>query len=54
MALSVGSATLPGSAHQRLRAHDGGPGDGDGPIFLLFFTMQKRVIDGWATSGLKG
>lgn len=23
------------------------------PIFILFFTMQKRVIDGLATSGMK-
>lgn len=24
------------------------------PIFLLFFAMQKRVIEGLASSGLKG
>ncbi|MDN6556623.1 MAG: carbohydrate ABC transporter permease, partial [Acidipropionibacterium acidipropionici] len=24
------------------------------PIFILFFSMQKRVIEGLATSGIKG
>lgn len=56
MPLSVGIATLAGqhSSDYPLMMAASTMAMAMAPIFLLFFSMQKRVIEGLATSGLKG
>lgn len=54
MPLSVGSATLAGQHTSDYALMMAASVMAMAPIFLLFFTMQKRVIEGLATSGLKG
>ena len=54
MPLSVGSATLAGQHTSDYALMMAASVMAMAPIFLLFFSMQKRVIEGLATSGLKG
>ncbi len=54
MPLSVGIATLAGQHTSDYALMMAASVMAMAPIFLLFFTMQKRVIEGLATSGLKG
>lgn len=54
MPLSVGIATLAGQLTSAYALMMAASVMAMAPIFLLFFTMQKRVIEGLATSGLKG
>lgn len=54
MPLSVGIATMAGQYSSDYSVMMAASVLAMAPIFLLFFTMQKRVIDGLATSGLKG
>lgn len=54
MPLSVGIATLAGQHSSDYTLMMAASTMAMAPIFLLFFTMQKRVIEGLASSGLKG
>ncbi|WP_130864772.1 carbohydrate ABC transporter permease [Acidipropionibacterium timonense] len=54
MPLSVGIATLAGQHASDYALMMAASTMAMAPIFILFFTMQKRVIEGLATSGLKG
>ncbi|WP_067782591.1 carbohydrate ABC transporter permease [Actinomyces vulturis] len=54
MPLSVGIATLAGQHSSEYALMMAASVMAMAPIFLLFFSMQKRVIEGLATSGLKG
>ena len=54
MPLSVGIATLAGQHSSDFAVMMAASVMAMAPIFLLFFTMQKRVIEGLASSGLKG
>lgn len=54
MPLSVGIATLAGQHSSDYPLMMAASTMAMAPIFLLFFSMQKRVIEGLATSGLKG
>lgn len=53
MPLSVGIATLAGQYSSEWGIMMAASLMAMAPIFILFFTMQKRVIDGLATSGMK-
>lgn len=53
MPLSVGIATLAGQYTNNWSVMMAASVMAMAPIFILFFTMQKRVIAGLATSGLK-
>lgn len=53
MPLSVGIATLAGQYSSEYGIMMAASIMAMAPIFILFFTMQKRVIDGLATSGMK-
>lgn len=53
MPLSVGIATLSGQYSSEWGIMMAASLMAMAPIFILFFTMQKRVIHGLATSGLK-
>nr|WP_181833906.1 carbohydrate ABC transporter permease [Acidipropionibacterium virtanenii] len=54
MPLSVGIATLAGQHSTDYALMMAASTMAMAPIFILFFSMQKRVIEGLATSGLKG
>jgi len=54
MPLSVGIATLAGQYSSDWATMMAASVMAMAPIFILFFSMQKRVIEGLATSGLKG
>lgn len=54
MPLSVGIATLAGQHSTEYALMMAASVMAMAPIFALFFSMQKRVIAGLATSGLKG
>ena len=54
MPLSVGIATLSGQHSTEYALMMAASVMAMAPIFLIFFTMQKRVIEGLASSGLKG
>ncbi|MCI1748790.1 MAG: carbohydrate ABC transporter permease [Acidipropionibacterium sp.] len=54
MPLSVGIATLAGQHSQDYALMMAASTMAMAPIFILFFSMQRRVIEGLATSGLKG
>lgn len=54
MPLSVGIATMAGQHSSEYALMMAASVMSMAPIFLIFFTMQKRVIEGLATSGLKG
>ncbi|WP_296136445.1 carbohydrate ABC transporter permease [uncultured Tessaracoccus sp.] len=54
MPLSVGIATLAGQHSTEYAMMMAASVMAMAPIFALFFSMQKRVIAGLATSGLKG
>ncbi|MCL3777980.1 MULTISPECIES: carbohydrate ABC transporter permease [unclassified Actinomyces] len=54
MPLSVGIATLAGQHSTDYTLMMAASTMAMAPIFLLFFTMQKRVIEGLASSGVKG
>ena len=54
MPLSVGIATLAGQHSSEFALMMAASVMAMAPIFLLFFSMQKRVIEGLASSGLKG
>nr|WP_027586605.1 MULTISPECIES: carbohydrate ABC transporter permease [Acidipropionibacterium] len=54
MPLSVGIATLAGQHASDYALMMAASTMAMAPIFILFFSMQKRVIEGLATSGLKG
>ncbi|WP_167202489.1 carbohydrate ABC transporter permease [Actinomyces respiraculi] len=54
MPLSVGIATLAGEHSTDYTLMMAASTMAMAPIFLLFFTMQKRVIEGLASSGVKG
>lgn len=54
MPLSVGIATFAGQHSSDYTLMMAASTMAMAPIFLLFFTMQKRVIEGLATSGIKG
>ncbi|RFT45941.1 carbohydrate ABC transporter permease [Cutibacterium avidum] len=54
MPLSVGIATLAGQHSSEFALMMAASVMAMTPIFLLFFSMQKRVIEGLASSGLKG
>lgn len=54
MPLSVGIATLAGQHSSEYALMMAASVMAMAPIFLIFFTMQKRVIEGLAASGLKG
>lgn len=54
MPLSVGIATLSGQHSSDYATMMAASVMAMAPIFLLFFSMQKRVIEGLAASGLKG
>ncbi|WP_172120974.1 carbohydrate ABC transporter permease [Actinomyces faecalis] len=54
MPLSVGIATLAGQHSSDYTLMMAASAMAMAPIFLLFFTMQKRVIEGLASSGIKG
>ncbi len=54
MPLSVGIATLAGQYTTDWALIMAASVMAMAPIFVLFFTMQRRVIEGLATSGLKG
>lgn len=54
MPLSVGIATLAGQYTSDWALIMAASVMAMAPIFVLFFTMQRRVIEGLATSGLKG
>lgn len=53
MPLSVGIATLTGQHQSDWAVTMAAATMAMAPIFILFFMMQRRVIDGLATSGLK-
>lgn len=54
MPLSVGIATLAGQYSAEWNLMMAASVMAMAPIFVLFFTLQRRVIEGLATSGLKG
>lgn len=54
MPISVGIATLSGQYSSDYAIMMAASVMAMAPIFILFFSMQKRVIEGLATSGLKG
>lgn len=54
MPISVGIATLAGQYSSDYAIMMAASVMAMAPIFALFFSMQKRVIEGLATSGLKG
>lgn len=54
MPLSVGIATLAGQHSSDYALMMAASTMAMAPIFVLFFSMQKRVIEGLATSGIKG
>ncbi|MDO5677573.1 MAG: carbohydrate ABC transporter permease [Propionibacteriaceae bacterium] len=54
MPLSVGIATLAGQHSSDYAVMMAASVMAMAPIFILFFSMQKRVIEGLAHSGLKG
>lgn len=54
MPLSVGIATLAGQHSTDYTLMMAASTMAMAPIFLLFFSMQKRVIEGLASSGVKG
>ncbi|MCI7457886.1 carbohydrate ABC transporter permease [Actinomyces urogenitalis] len=54
MPLSVGIATLAGQHSSDYTLMMAASTMAMAPIFLLFFSMQKRVIEGLAASGVKG
>lgn len=54
MPLSVGIATLAGQHSSEFALMMAASVMAMAPIFALFFAMQKRVIEGLASSGLKG
>lgn len=54
MPLSVGIATLAGQHSSEFALMMAASVMAMAPIFLLFFSMQKKVIEGLASSGLKG
>ena len=54
MPISVGIATLAGQYSSDYAVMMAASAMAMAPIFVLFFSMQKRVIEGLATSGLKG
>lgn len=54
MPLSVGIATLAGQHSAEYALMMAASVMAMAPIFLIFFTMQKRVIEGLAASGIKG
>ncbi len=54
MPLSVGIATLAGQHAAEYALMMAASVMAMAPIFIIFFTMQKRVIEGLAQSGIKG
>lgn len=54
MPLSVGIATFAGQHSSDYTLMMAASTMAMAPIFILFFTMQKRVIEGLASSGIKG
>ena len=54
MPLSVGIATLAGQHSSEFALMMAASVMAMAPIFLLFFSMQRKVIEGLASSGLKG
>ncbi|AQP49000.1 sugar ABC transporter permease [Tessaracoccus aquimaris] len=54
MPISVGIATLAGQYSSDYAVMMAASVMAMAPIFVLFFSMQKRVIEGLASSGLKG
>lgn len=54
MPLSVGIATLAGQYSSDWAIMMAASVMAMAPIFVLFFSMQKRVIEGLAASGVKG
>jgi multiple sugar transport system permease protein len=54
MPLSVGIATLAGQTSKEYAIQMAASVMAMAPIFVVFFSMQRRVIEGLARSGLKG
>ena len=54
MPLSAGIATFPGQHTSDWNLMMAASAMAMAPIFVLFFSMQRKVIEGLATSGLKG
>lgn len=54
MPLSVGITTLAGQHSTDYTLMMAASTMAMAPIFLLFFSMQRRVIEGLASSGVKG
>lgn len=54
MPLSVGIATMEGQYNAEWNLMMAASVMAMAPIFVLFFALQRKVIEGLATSGLKG